>query len=199
MTTHASDGSSKQTFGTPRTLWQWILVYPTLAISLFGSIPTVLQGYHSVSWQLPFDSVPGAKRQNELWETNLECTRTAKTQTVTDKLNTQVSVTMCPSGDVLVRVQQPDSRQILKWIDVKEFLGSSSRGIAGLLLSEALAADDRIVVAQANSVLCQRLLANGRLMRRVKDDKGTCFMEVINTYTGVLESRVPAPCSDRCE
>src|SRR5216683_4463825 len=112
MTADTSDGSPRQTF-TPRTLWQWILVYPTLAISLFGSIPTVLGLYQSHKLDVPLDGVPAAKRQNQLWETNFECARNAKKETVTTRINTQVSVTVCPSGDVLVAVQQSDSSQMI--------------------------------------------------------------------------------------
>jgi len=173
-------------------------MYPTLAISLFGSVPTIIQLYDSHRLEVPFDRVPAAKRQNELWETNFECTRKAKMETVSTSLNTQVSVTMCPSGDVLVTVQQPDSRQVLRWIDVKDLLKQSPQVMSGLMLGEALAAGDRIVGVRTSSVLCQRRLPNGRLLRRVMGDNVDCFAEVINTYTGVLESRVPAQCTSSC-
>jgi len=195
--TDSLDGLPKQASGTQLKWWQWVLMYPTLAISLLGSVPTASQLYSSQRLKVPFERVPAAKRQNELWATNFECARNAKTEAVTNGLNTQVSATVCPSGDVLVAVQPPDSSPVLRWIDVKALVQQSPQ-VAGLLLGEALAANDRIVVAQAKSVLCQRWLVNGRLMRRVTDEKGNCFDEVVNTYTGVLESRVPAQCSNSC-
>src|SRR5262249_15538787 len=116
MTTDTLDGLPKRISGARVKWWQWILMYPTLAISLFGSVPTIIQLFYSHKLDVPFERVPGAKRQSELWETNFECARKGSIETITTDLNTQVSVTMCPSGDVLVTVQRPDSRQVSRWI-----------------------------------------------------------------------------------
>jgi hypothetical protein len=200
MTDQALDESPKQVSRSSLKWWQWVLMYPTLGISLFASIPTLLQYYQSHKLNVPVDNVHAAKRQDNLWAANLECTKQVRAETVTTQFNTQVSVTVCPkSGDVLVTVQPPDSPspQVFRWIDVKALLKESSRLSAAFLLREAVAAEDKIVVAQAESVVCQRL-AEGRLVRRVRDKNGNCFEEIINTYTGVLEKRTPAPCADSC-
>jgi hypothetical protein len=176
--------------------WQFVLMYPTLGISLAGSVPTVVGLYDSHHIGVPFRDTAAAKQQFELWQANPGCTVTAKTKSVTTKVNAQVSVTVCPSGDLLVAFQQPNSPQILRWIGVKSLLDQSSP-IAGLLLGEAMARE-KILIAQADSVLCQRLV-DGRVHRRVRDAKGNCFDEVINPYTGVVEKRVPASsCDSNC-
>ena len=177
--------------------WQWVLMYPTLGIALFGSVPTLVQFFDSWTIGVPFGSTAAAKQQNELWKANFDCTRTVKGETVTTKINTQVSVTVCPSGDVLVSLQPADSPQILRWIGIKSLVERSARFGPGLLLGEAVAAEDKILIAQADTVLCQRLV-DGRLLRRVRDANGNCFEEIINTYTGALEKRAPASCSDKC-
>ncbi len=94
-------------------------------------------------------------------------------------------------------LQLADSSQIFRWIGIKSLVEQSARFGPGLLLGEAVAGEDKIVIAQADTVLCQRLV-DGRLLRRVRDANGNCFEEIINTYTGALEKRAPASCSDKC-
>ncbi len=79
-----------------RKWWQWVLMYPTLGIALFGSVPTLVQFRDSVTFRVPFGSTAEAKRQNELWKANFDCARTVKGKTITTKINTQVSVIRMP-------------------------------------------------------------------------------------------------------
>jgi len=177
--------------------WQWVLMYPTLGISLFGSVPTAVEFYRSHTQDVPFGTSTTAEQQYKLWERNLDCTPNAKVKSVTTKVNAHVSVTVCPSGDLLVALQQPNSPQILRWIGVKSLTEKSLRLGAGLLLGEAVAGE-KILIAGADTVLCQRLVA-GRVHRRVRDADGKCFDEVVNPYNGVVEKRVPASsCDSNC-
>ena len=194
-------GSPPAASGTPQRWWQWVLVYPTLAISMLGSMPTITQWYQSrgVPDDVPIKLVAEAKGQNDLWEANFECTSKANFETVTNIHNRQVSAIVCPSGDVLVKVKLPGSeKEISRWVGVQSF-EERKRSAANLIMSDAVAAGERIVLAQATSVVCQRWLNNGRLLRRVRDGGGHCFDEVINTYTGALESRLPARCDGGCQ
>ena len=194
-------GSPPAASGTPRRWWQWVLVYPTLAVSMLGSMPTITHWYHSreIPDDVPIQSRLEAKAQHDFWEANFECTSKATFETVINPENTQVSAIVCPSGDVLVKVKRPGSAsEISRWIGVQS-VQERKRSAANLIMSDAIAAGERIVLAQATSVVCQRWLNNGRLLRRVRDGSGHCFDEVINTYTGALESRLPARCDGGCQ
>lgn len=106
---------------------------------------------------------------------------------------------MCPSGDVLFRAEASESRSLLKWIDVSTFkLGKISS--TKRLIRDSVAADlnENARLAQAPDVLCQRWVKEGILLRRVRDQNGQCFDEIINTYKGTIISREPAPCDSNC-
>ncbi len=56
--------------------------------------------------------------------------------------------------------------------------------------------DEPIYLAQ--SVICQRELGPNILLRRLSYPNGSCVDEIVNTRTGNVLQRNPAPCSRNC-
>lgn len=182
-----------------RKWWQWLLMYPGLLIAIVSAIPTFIELYDSHQFGVSFGFGKVAKQQNEMWERNFECMRIQAFHDVVTRHNVKVGTIVCPSGDVLLRAEAPESRILLKWVDVSTFR-LDKRSSINLLFREAVAADlsDNERLAQASDVLCQRWVKRGILLRRVKDPNGQCFDETIDTYKGIVISREPAPCDSNC-
>lgn len=189
-----SEGS-KQDKPTPQKWWHWVLVYPTLVISILSSIPTYIELVGSTWLKVPFGQYKSAMKENELWKENIHCAA-APFDGLTNKHNVAVDAVVCQSGAVLVRVKPPEKQTTYKWVPLESVTPDRT---AGFLLSVAFAApkDEPIVVAQgAFVVVCQQWIGNGLIRRRIMNRMtNQCFDEVVNTYNGQVVSSSPAPCN----
>jgi hypothetical protein len=50
----------------------------------------------------------------------------------------------------------------------------------------------------AQSIICQRQIGPYTMLRRVRLPNGSCFDEIIDTRTGQILQRNPAPCDQNC-
>jgi hypothetical protein len=192
MNTETNAGESQ----TGMKWWQWLLVYPTLAMSIMGSIPTIIELYNSIKIGTPYGQSSMATIQNEMWKKNLKCSA-APFDWYKNDSNVMVDGTICQSGDVLVRVEAPNKETNFWWVPVDGLINVSEHNF---FVSNAMATslDNNIYLAQSsNQAICQRFVADGRLLRRINTGQG-CFDEIINTYTGQVLSRNPAPCNSSC-
>lgn len=187
----------------PKSWWQWVLVYPTLAISLASAAPNWVSQLKAYS--LGVRSVPEAEKQNALWQRNAACAALPFKGYMNPK-HVQVDATICDSGDILVHAVTPDNASIFKWLALDDVVRPAPSG-GGLFIPAANAAtvSSRLTPAIASNaspemvkaqfqvnVICQRM--NGRyLIRRVATPQG-CFDEVIDTYSGAVVQRNGAPC-----
>ena len=187
--------SEQSDSGTPRTWWQWILVYPTLAITLVSAIPTFLQLYRSLTMDVPYSKVASAINQDTLWKRNSQCLAARQIEGFTTSQGSNISLLECANGDLLVVLPKG-----LHWIAAEEIQVKKAQ--ASIMFREAFASDrgmDHQLVAQGSrTVICQRWLRDGLLLLRVRYSNGQCFDEVINTYTGAVVSSTIAPCDPNC-
>lgn len=186
-------------FKIPKKWWQWVLMYPTLLLAIIGTMPTLYELYNSRKLDVPFGFSKTAIQQDEIWHKNFECIQQQKPKCVKTKFNVEVGAIVCPSGDVLLQVTSPDDSKIIRWVSLETF-GLNKISTADFFPGEAFASDlhKKEKLAQAFTVLCQRWLNQGLLLRRVRYADGRCFDEQINTFTGAVISRAPAPCDSNC-
>jgi hypothetical protein len=150
---------------------------------------------------VPWNTVDLAAEQTRLWEKNKDCFKSSQPLVAKTPTNDVVGVFVCPSGDVQVEVQQPNRPTITRWIGLDTFRGVSSHLIPDI---QKAFAEERpevpidMLLAQINPVLCQKRLGEGRILRRIQLPDRTCVDEVINTFTGVVVERRPAPCDPNC-
>ena len=166
-------------FQWPAKWWQWLLVYPGLAVAL---IPVVTEYLKSSD----------GDKQVALWSKNISCIE-APFAGVLNEFNVQTSATICKSGDVLVRFIGPGDKRAYRWVAV-ELFGLRSAGTFGLI-SNAMA--QAPAVRQREETVCQWTLPDGWVIRRVKVD-GSCFEERIWAATGEVRRRQPIDCRAPC-
>jgi len=185
----------------PHKWYHWVLIYPTLLTTVLASIPTYLELYRSEKIEVPFGEYSRGITVNDLWKRNFECTKTPPDYLVTAN-KVQVDAIICKSGDVFISGNAPDIGNFFEWVPVEQLTASHASEHASLglnLINSAHAAENgRIVLAQASTVMCQKWIAEGRLLRRISVEGRGCFDEVVNTYTGRVESSTPAACSTTC-
>lgn len=196
------DGIKKE--ATPRRWWQWILVYPGLAVSVLGSIPTFLEGIESIRLGVPFGRSSDAISQNRLWQENFECSQKASFADIKTKHAVEIGSVVCESGDVLLRGRRPewDTPQYrwVSWDEVVPMSRATEHAWTELLLPSAHASettDLQFVQGFPSNVLCQRWVGPGLLLQRIGTPQG-CFDQVVNTFNGFVVDRRPAPCSPTC-
>ena len=198
----SSDSGEKPT--SPQRWWQWILLYPAFAVALITAGPQCIDKAKSL--KLGVRSAAEAERQAQLWAKNASCAGTPAPGFLSPT-NVSVDATICNSGDILVRAVTPQQTQVFKWLPLDDvvrtdtaggFISAAQAANAPLAGRSAPAAGNqvyKVALLQVN-VLCTK--SDGRyLKRRVQTPQG-CFDEVIDTYTGSLVSRNPAPCTPQC-
>jgi len=189
-----TDSKSSQ----PQKWWQWVLLYPALITTAIAAIPTFLELGRSASVKVPYGQSLAAIQQNDLWAKNLSCS-TAPFDGLVNEFNIAVDAIICKSGDVLVRFKNPRGKTSYKWVPVESFEAQASSFFP---VRSANAFEPILLGASAapqEAVLCQVLLPDGYVLRRVSDPRTKqCFDEKIRTYTGEVVERRPAPCDRNC-
>ncbi len=180
---------------SPTSWWQWLLVYPTLGVALVSAIPTWIDHYQASKKGVSTAVLDIANEQDRLWQANIDCTKTLDFRSIKNQHSIEVGAHVCPSGDVLVFIKQPNSEKgIYRWVGLKTFVKTAS-----LLIhqSVAYAGLRETVLAQGfASVINQRWLQPGMLKQRIRYPNGACADQVINTYTGGVVSQTPVGCND---
>lgn len=197
---------SAQGASTPKRWWEWILVYPALAVALISAGPQWIDKVKGYS--LGVASASKAEREAKLWQKNASCLNLNSNGYLSPS-NVAVDATICKSGDILVRAVTPQSREVYRWLPLDDVVPAAPQSTASLIpsahaasLSTRLALPDRVdakssyKVALLQMVICTR--SDGRyLKRRIQTPQG-CVDEVIDTFTGAVVSRNPAPCTPQC-
>ena len=192
---------------SPQRWWQWVLVYPTLALSLLTASPQWLDQARGKA--LGVRSASESERQAQLWQKNRSCAG-LPSKGFLNPSNVAVDATICDSGDILVHAVTPQDSEVFRWLAIDDVVRAAPQGGGGLIpaanaatLTQRLTSSGRslqsptikLALLQVN-VICTR--SNGRfLLRRIQTPQG-CFDEVIDTFTGALVSRNPAPCVQQC-
>jgi len=162
---------------------------------LVSAIPTFLQLYKSLAMDIPYSKVESAVNQDTLWKKNSQCLSSKQIEEFTTTQGSNISLLECPDGDLLVVLPKG-----LHWIEAEEI--QVKKAEASMMFREAFASnwgmDHQLVVQGSRTVICQKWLRDGVLLLRVRYSDGQCFDETINTYTGAVINRVPAPCEPNC-
>ena len=184
-TTTAGKGASRW--------WQWILIYPSLAIALVSAAPTWIQHFQAARIGVASRDLAQAQEQNRLWQVNLDCARVQEIQRIKTNRNVEVGAQVCPSGDILLLLKRPEAEQpTFRWVSARTLEHEAS--LFGVRAAYA-APRDELSGATGQRVISQRWLRQGVLKQRVRDAAGSCNDLVINTYTGSVVSRTPVSCN----
>jgi hypothetical protein len=162
-------------------------------------------------YQVPVKQVFSAQKQNEMWTKNADCIRKAPRSQLTLEEHIAIAVSACASRDILVDITYPDDKKVYRWIPFgtpEPADDSSSDALLNRinLVAEALAmsppstfgSESAGTMQSDGQIICQRWLDKRRLLRRVRESDNTCHDEIVDTYTGKVESQKPAECKADC-
>src|SRR5215475_8566492 len=110
-----TQGHAKRT-RRQRRWWQWLLLYPTLAVAFLGAVPQYMNVAKAYFYEVPVKQVFSAQMQNELWNKNAECIRTAPRSQIAIEEHILISASACSSRDILVDITYPDDKKLYRWI-----------------------------------------------------------------------------------
>jgi hypothetical protein len=110
----------------PRTWWQWILLYPAFALALLTAFPQWLDRALAFAKGIHDMTNSEAMEMNSLFIRNMSCTG-APYQYYREPVQGRIiDATLCPSGDLYVRVLVPDeSSKLATVIDGQLFRETS--------------------------------------------------------------------------
>jgi len=169
--------------------WHYFLLYPTLLLSLGGALPTVWREFQA--WKLGVDSarLQIIQEQQQLWEKNLACLRLRPVYTISLDTDVEVAVTLCTSGDALLRYQRSSQVVSYTWVKYPAHRPApepqhSSQGDQAPATTRITYGATRCLLQQAHIVLWV-LDANG----------AGCRLEYISTIRGVLLRREAVACT----
>lgn len=101
----------------PRTTLQMLILYPTLAASLFAAVPRVWEEGKALRLGVARNQLQLAEEHTRLWQANLECLQQQGSYEVDGPHGIVVRVTLCQrTGDTLLRYHVGDWSPIYKWV-----------------------------------------------------------------------------------
>jgi hypothetical protein len=192
---------------TANRWWQWVLLYPALAISLITSIPDLADKALAKYYNAGKSSYAEAKRQTELWKNNFECL-IAPTDFSPTLDNINVDATICKkTGDIFVQIEMPNKKSLKHWVDLREILSEGNSSSGGLIPSANASVPTTkhvfasvtkgIQLAQTIAVVCQKFVNQRLLLRHIRTPQG-CYDEIIDTFNGQVVRRDAVPCRGGC-
>ncbi|MBW4578089.1 MAG: hypothetical protein KME42_00760 [Tildeniella nuda ZEHNDER 1965/U140] len=189
--------------------WQLLLMSPVLVALIASGIPSISNLITAFKAGVSPEKAPLARQQENLWEKNAHCLVSGKHSQITTSEKVRIDVLTCPSGDILLTRALDSQEPQRQWI---AFATASNTAFTDILMPRANAATSTTAtltkvnqtvpstqLAQAGTVICTKILGEGRLLQRLRNSNGQCVDEVINTFTGDLVSRTPGSCSSNCE
>lgn len=205
---------SEEKGAKPKTWWQWLFMYPMLAVTIVSAVPTFLKAYQSYKYDVPYGKVDEAQAQQALWIANADCLSHAVFTPTTNPNGVEIASVVCSSGDVLLRGKRPGWQQPqMRWVSwsdvatdpvaVKATVQHSSTHTGfdkSAVRYAALTNDNQFnpsyfrKVQMSSVVLCRPWFPQpGLMIQRIATNMG-CFDQWINTYNGMVIQQRPAPC-----
>jgi hypothetical protein len=180
----------------PQRWWQWVLVYPTLAVALLGAIPQFYEWATAAAIGLPiFGNVKDAQAQEQAWERNVSCLSGIDHIKPNAKTNYAIDLVTCPSGDILVTLTplQNTEQPISRWIVTTALFSKTAQSY---FVTTAAAQDSSMRKPESNAVRIIGIKKVGAVaIKRVQLPDNSCMDETIDAYTGRRLGDKKAPCS----
>lgn len=206
----------------PTKWWQWMVLFPTFGMALITALPDWVDSIHAYTQGVYDKKYSELLEMNQLYQNNLDCLGGPPIWYKAANAGRIVDATVCPSGDLFVRVGVPDDTSpLVTLVDGKRFRETSdfvsiekivekakriavldiigSAAFAGTVPRQSVPSTGPLTLAQApgDYLICQTFVDQRMLLRHLTVE-GQCFDEVIDTFTGTTVSRVNVPCRATC-
>jgi hypothetical protein len=182
-----------------RPWWQWVLIYPTLFITVIPAIFQFIQWATAFHYGLPISgNTQGALDQLNSWKDNAQCVTNRGINHVEpiSPVDYKINLLPCPSGDILVTlipIRNPEE-QVNTWVITRKFFGESH---LGFLVTSAVAQGAMAQVERPNAVRVIGIKQQGTtIIKRTQLSDGTCIDAIIDGLTGRQLSSKTAPSCD---
>lgn len=182
--------------------WQSLLLYPTLVLSLAGSMPTIINAVKAWVFDVKMSRVQVVEEQRELWEKNANCLLASAVYSVEVTTGTVLSVTLCPSGDALLRYRITDikNEQHIAYVWVKYPSDQPAPPVPHL---EPESSTEPVVPKVLRSALLYgsircNFVSGNVVVQVVTTDGQHCWAEVIRFRDQRTASRTPVSCTAPC-
>lgn len=215
--TDLTNSERDETSGRPKRIWQWLIIYPSLAIAVLTAVPEWINAGTAMLNGLKPSQMAEAGTQSKFWARNLKCTESVF-EWVENPQNVKVDGTICPSGDIMVRIEVPNKdghyKGSIRGILIDDILQQTKESSLSLVSSAHAAVNPaapltqpsirtlaRRVLAQNSKfavVVCQKFLSDKRTIKRHVKVSGQCYDEYVDTYTGNIKRRQKTSCKSGC-
>jgi hypothetical protein len=209
--------------GGPAKWWHWLLIYPTLAVSILTAAPQWFDRIQALANDVRDRNFREAEEQSALYAKNLTCT-TAPFDWYLNPNNVNLDATICESGDIYVRASAPDRPSAYYFVAVDRILGVDepartkvAAAAAGSARFTAAAVDpeDLLIRVQSPSqfplrppaqrmqqavlteVICTKFVDKRVVLRHLRTPQA-CFDEWVDTLNGRTQKRVQTACRKAC-
>jgi hypothetical protein len=179
----------------PQRWWQWMLMYPTLAVALIGAVPQYSSWVTAAAKGLPVlgDAKYARQESDKAWDRNLDCL--TNIEHIKPNANTKYGIDLvpCPSGDILVTLTplQSPGTHISRWIVTTDFFSD----IAQFSLVGTATAQESST-GSSNPVRIIGIKKSGSVVtKRVQFPDNSCADQTIDSYTGRQVNQQKASCS----
>lgn len=174
--------------------WQTLLTTPALLVLLGGGIGTAVPAVYQEwkAWKLGVQSqrIQIVTEQHELWKKNLPCLRMKPVYTIVLDEGVEVGVTLCSSGDALLKYQRNPDTVSYTWIKYPtEGRPTDPQHSA---LGDVRTPQTHVVYGATRCLQWQGLVLLWVLHDSPQGD--TCHMDVITTIKGLRLKTEPVPC-----
>jgi hypothetical protein len=189
--------------GGPSKWWQWIIIYPTLAISILSAAPQWIDKVQALSNGVEDRSWEEAKQQQDAWRANLTCSA-APFDWYSTPENLKVDATICNSGDIFVRVSTPRQGNFYQWVLLNSIVKDTKTASLPLISSAYANTNWRaeggfqVASGEAATVVCQVFMPDGRTIKRHVSTPQGCYDEYVDTYTGAVTRSAQVQCRTTC-
>jgi len=179
-----------------RPFWQQILLTPALLVLFGGGIGTAVPALWQTwqAWKLGVERhrLQLYEDQKELWQRNLGCIRLKPVYTITLDGTVQIGVTLCPSGDALLRYQRSEAVVAYTWVrypwDVPAPASQHSS-------QEGSPPPKVRMVWNQTRCISQYDIAILWVKQQQPDDPDTCMLESIGALKGIMRRRERVACA----
>jgi hypothetical protein len=179
----------------PQRWWQWMMMYPTLAVALIGAVPQHSEWVTAAVKGLPiFGNTKYAQQEmDKAWGRNLDCLTSI--EHVKPNANTKYTIDLvpCPSGDILVTLTplQNPGTHISRWIVTTDFFSETAQ-----FNFVSTAAAQEPSTGSSNPVRIVGIKKSGAVVtKRVQLPDNSCVDQTIDAYTGRQLAQEKASCS----
>ena len=201
--------------------WQF-LAFIVLALTMAGSLPTLLRMYHVIATGVTWEKVPFALHQQALWARNRMCAAGPGEQVefpadanpgdvdrplgqprrIVAFNGMALRVQACWNGDVLVRTVRGDGLGRAVWVAAEGFALQEAAWLGGSAPAQSDGATSPAAPDKSFDVICQEWErggnSSGRVIRVISVE-GVRTRETINILTGQVTSAETVPRDAGCQ